>query len=448
MPVRPRVAADRHAVRGPLPPAPRREPVLDIDADKSANEPRPTPERSTGTPPPSCADAVAAARTAFLAGHDDELRDTLAGLEGRYPESPDVVKLRAEWHAFQDDYPAALACARLARLLDPPASRAAAMTVRYSYHALDQAAADAHAVATVRRFPWSSRVLWAAARGSVSAPQYRRLENAWREAAAERDDPVDLLRAVRQLATAAARSDLVEHGIELFVEAIELLDQGVAAPPLEPTRLAGRGAWNAIRDICALLDGARIPFFFAAGTALGFERAGGPLADDGDIDVGILDEHYDPRQLSALIAAHPRFVSQAHPLSDKVHIKHRGGSPVDIFRYYRAEGRLWHDGVFVKWWNTPFEVERRRFDDLDVPLPTHPDRYLSENYADWRTPNPRFDSFSDEAPNCTVHWPAYQRMHFMRRAYQAMSNGDRAATAVELRRAGQPELAERIGAAA
>ncbi|WP_144300424.1 tetratricopeptide repeat protein [Stackebrandtia nassauensis] len=389
--------------------------------------------------------AIVAARAAFRTGLDEQAESLLERLERRFPESADAAKLRAEFHAYHNRYGEALTAARHARLLDPPAAGSAAQTVKYGYHALDHDAADRNAVEMVRRFPVANSVLWAAAKACISGAQFDQLYRAWREGIAGRDEREALLLSVRQLATAAARGHRVEEGIALFRRAITQLHEGDAAPVHNSTKLAGRGAWNAIADIRQLLDDAGVPFFFAAGTALGFERVGRPLSDDGDIDVGIRAEDFDPERLTALVAAHPRFVVDPHPLSKKVHMRHRGGCPVDFFRYYDEGEYVWHDGVFVRWWNTPFKIERREFQGLSIPLPSNPDLYLTENYADWRTPNPEFDSFTEEAPNCTVHWPEYHRLHFMRRAFKAMIAHDRRSAAGDLRRAEQSDLADLIG---
>ncbi|MGH8880489.1 MAG: hypothetical protein ACRD0P_24570, partial [Stackebrandtia sp.] len=65
--------------------------------------------------------------------------------------------------------------------------------------------------------------------------------------------------------------------------------------------------------------------------------------------------------------------------------------------------------------------------------------------ADWRTPNAEFDSFTEEAPNCVVHWPEYHHLHFMRRAFKAMTARDRQTAASDLRHAEQADLAELLG---
>src|SRR5690606_10049917 len=199
-----------------------------------------------------------------------------------------------------------------------------------------------------------------------------------------------------------------------------------------------------IRDLRRVLDRARIPFFFAAGTALGLVREGRPLGADGDIDVGIFDADWDRNALIDLFTADPMFDLDLHPQTEKVGLRHRGGAPVDIFRFYEKDGRIWHDGVFVRWHNSPFQVRRRRVGGMDLPLPADVDRYLTENYGDWRVPRPRFDAFTD-APNVEITWPEYHRVHLLRRAYHRLAVGDRSGAVRELRRAGEDALARRVG---
>jgi hypothetical protein len=98
----------------------------------------------------------------------------------------------------------------------------------------------------------------------------------------------------------------------------------------------------------------------------------------------------------------------------------------------------------VRWHNSSFPVVRQRIGGRSVPLPADPERYLTENYGDdWRTPWPGMDPFTDDAPNLEVTWPEYQRVHLLRRGYERLAAGDRAAASRELRRAGEPELAAR-----
>ena len=77
-------------------------------------------------------------------------------------------------------------------------------------------------------------------------------------------------------------------------------------------------------------------------------------------------------QFVDLFSRHPRFDLDPNPQTQKVALRHRGGSPIDIFRFYEEGGKVWHDGVFVRWRNTPFAVERRELRGLRVPVPARP----------------------------------------------------------------------------
>jgi tetratricopeptide (TPR) repeat protein len=382
-----------------------------------------TPERVRSLPV-----ALAAARQAVRQGYDDLARQLLAAAEERHQPVAGIELVRADLAAFLGDEVAALDHADRARALDPSAAAAAARAVRLRLLLATPQAAD-EALEAVARFPRSAAVLWAAAKGTHDPEQYRRLIGAWRAASR----PADLAGQVPALATAAARAGLLTEAIALHLEALLTSPGGRGSPrSLAEPRLAGRGAWRAIEDLTDALDGGGVPFFFAAGTALGLVREGRPLDLDGDIDVGIHAEDFDRDALLELFRAHPAFALDVdHPGTEKVRLRHRGGSPVDVFRFYEDGGRVWHDGVFVRWWNSPFRVERRPVGTAAFPVPADAERYLTENYGDWRVPEPGFDAFVD-APNLELTWPDYLDLHRVRRAYRSLSAGQVAAGFADL----------------
>ena len=388
-----------------------------------------------GVPTRPLPTALMAAKALFRAGQDDLLAQALTGLERRYPRAAAVRLLRADLWAFQGDYEQALSCAERADQLRPtPAT--VARVVKYGYRARSREQADELAVAAVRRHPRSAEALWPVAVACASPEQYERVERAWQS----RPDPTpgDLLPVVRQLATAASRAGRLDAAANWYRQGIDLLSRaGQPAAKLAVTTLAGLGGRRALEDLCRVLDGAGVRFFFAAGTALGLVREGRLLGADNDIDIGVFDTDWDRPALLRLFQQDPAFDLDEHPQTQKIGLRHRGGSPIDIFRFYRQDGRVWHDGVFVRWWNTPFEVERREVAGLSVPLPADAHRYLAENYGEsWSTPWPGFDAFTEDAPNLEVTWPEYQQVHLLRRAYQAMAAGDRLAAERELQRVG------------
>jgi hypothetical protein len=386
--------------------------------------------------------ALLAARAAFRTGQDDLLETALSTLERRHAGSPDVHVLRADLLTYRGAYAEALSRVELARQLRPSSVGAAARIVSLSYRS-GAADADERAVDAVRRFPVSPTVMWPVAMACRSPEQLDRVSTAWHESVA---DPGGLLRVVRQLSVAASRAGRPEAGVEFFRRAILLVhESGRTAPVTVATKLGGLGASGAIDDLARVFQGARVRFFFAAGTALGLVREGRPLGADGDIDVGVFAEDWDRDTLIGAFTRDPRFDLDLHPLSGKIGLRHRGGSPIDVFRFYREGDRVWHDGVFVRWHNSPFEVVGRPIGGRDLPLPADADRYLTENYGDWRTPNPTFDAFTDDAPNVEVTQPAYQRLHFARRAYDQLARRqvDRARHFLTL--AGEDALAVRLG---
>jgi tetratricopeptide (TPR) repeat protein len=389
--------------------------------------------------------AVLAARAAFRTGQDDLLEDALAKLERRHADAPEVHLLRADLLTFHGRYAEALACAELAQRLRPSSVAAMARIVQLGYRVHDLERADQGAVTAVREFPLAPSVLWPVATACTSAEQYRRIQAAWDAAIA---DPAGLFRVVRQLAVAASRGGLTDAAADLYLRAIRLLPgSGRTAATTVTTRLDGLGSSGAIDDLCRALDDAGIPFFFAAGTALGLVREGRPVGADRDIDLGIFEEHWDRDALIALFTRDPRFDLDLHPQSTKVGLRHRGGSPIDIFKFYEDDGKVWHDGLFVRWHNSAFTVVRRDIGGRGVPVPEDADTYLTENYGDWRTPNAAFDAFTGDAPNLEVTWPEYQRVHYLRRAYDHMVKGevDRARHDLEL--AGEGEVAAAVAGA-
>jgi tetratricopeptide (TPR) repeat protein len=389
--------------------------------------------------------ALLAARAAFRTGQDDLLEQALDSLERRHADSPEVHLLRADLHTFYGRYAEALACVEHARRVRPSSAGAMARMVRLGYRVHDMDVADRTAVTAVGEFPLAPSVMWPVATACRSAEQYRRIKSAWD---ATVTDPAGLFRVVRQLAVAASRGGQTDDAADLYLRAIRLLPgSGRAAATTVTTRLDGLGSSGAIDDLCQAFDGARVPFFFAAGTALGLVREGRPVGADRDIDLGVFEEHWDRDTLIDVFSRHPRFELDLHPQSSKVGLRHRGGSPIDVFKFYREGDKVWHDGLFVRWHNTPFAVVRRSVGGRDVPLPAEADIYLTENYGDWRTPNPAFDAFTGDAPNLAVTWPEYQRVHYLRRAYDHMVKGevDRARHYLEL--AGEGEVAARLAEA-
>ena len=361
-----------------------------------------------------------AARAAFDQGRDELLERILDRARQRYPEDAETHILQADLAAFQGHYEQALQAAETAWLLTPDSADAARRTVRLAAmnaengpgEATDQLSLDA-----MRAFPHAGPVLWAACKNCASRAQFQRIHELWREQCAGSSQAIAA--GGRPIANAALRAGECGTALDILAETalLELRGEGVGTPVREK-RLRGRRSRSVIEDLREVLDSAGIRWFLAAGTALGIIRDGRPLDHDSDIDVGVFDQDWDRERIVQAFRAHPAFdFDLPHPHNPKLGLIHRAGAAIDLFRYYREGEFLYHDGVFVRWFNRPFELEEHQFGKKRVLVPANPEQYLTENYGDWRTPDPEFDAFV-EGPNAETKWPEYQQVHRMRRAYK------------------------------
>src|SRR5690606_9688898 len=77
------------------------------------------------------------------------------------------------------------------------------------------------------------------------------------------------------------------------------------------------------------------------------------------------------------------------------------GTNIDIFVHHREPDVIWHGGVKIRWDNTPFGLVPCDFLGRRFLIPSNADRYLTENYGDWKVPVTDFDSAYD-TPNARV----------------------------------------------
>src|SRR5690554_6688263 len=213
--------------------------------------------------------------------------------------------------------------------------------------------------------------------------------------------------------------------IEFYDNADEVLAALASPPPADEQSGKERkddfsktDAVTALKDLAETLPLERWPWYVVSGTFLGLHRDGGFLAHDYDIDVGIHGEQISVDDLVELLAASPRFVTKKVDLHIEitqddegllhlvkvpalVKLIHENGLNLDVFIHYTENGRCWHGSIIHRWENSPFELEKRELEGVPVYAPKDADRYLTENYGDWRTPVKEFDCTTG-TPNLVV----------------------------------------------
>jgi len=187
---------------------------------------------------------------------------------------------------------------------------------------------------------------------------------------------------------------------ERFLRATRNLAFG--SQPKVQSETWAREAAVALADIHADLQAAGIEMFLISGVFLGAYRENTILGHDRDLDVGV-DERVSMQELLEVVRASNRFIVRPIESENSVYLTHLNGVNVDVFRHFMREGRYVHEGIKVFWWNTPFALVWRDFLGGSYRVPDDAELYLTENYGDWRTPAPEFETFVDTPNMVIVH---------------------------------------------
>ena len=188
-------------------------------------------------------------------------------------------------------------------------------------------------------------------------------------------------------------------------------------------KLKRHHAYSCLYDWSKLFPIEEMPWFVVSGTFLGLIREKNFLAHDYDIDFGVFDDNFDLIKLQKKLhknkdffikkvdlslvgnfkKGHFEFAKNKKPVLVK--IVHRTGINIDLFVHYADNNHprkvIWHGSSYHRWDNSPFKLKEYNFIDLPVLGPINYDKYLTENYGDWRTPVTDFH-FTTGTPNLSI----------------------------------------------
>lgn len=193
-----------------------------------------------------------------------------------------------------------------------------------------------------------------------------------------------------------------------------------ALPAFDPAPARGKATdpYFTLDDALAALgtlDGTlKMPWYIISGTFLGAVREGTFLSHDYDIDIGINAEDFsESALLEAILQAsdltlvnispHLHLTEHNGVLTDHArpalyHILHISGIGIDVFIHHLDGDLRWHGSAEHRWDNHDFALIDYTISGLPVRGPALADRYLTENYGDWRTPVKTFNC-STGTPN-------------------------------------------------
>ncbi len=181
-----------------------------------------------------------------------------------------------------------------------------------------------------------------------------------------------------------------------------------------------KDAYTTIADLRSLMSQLEWPWYVVSGTLLGAVREQDFLGHDYDIDVGVDYGDFDLSQLQDKVddsggiwfikSRSYCFFREPTPEGNiyyqrmkkpiLVKLVHHTGLVIDLFVHVAEEGVIWHGSAIHRWDNSPFELAEYHLGREPVMGAADADRYLTENYGDWKTPVLNFDCSIDPPNIC------------------------------------------------
>jgi len=152
---------------------------------------------------------------------------------------------------------------------------------------------------------------------------------------------------------------------------------------------------NALRNVVHQLDRHGITAFLIGGALIGAMRGGELLAFDKDIDFGVFAS-VTVADLDRALARGTDFRRIHRPDQEGIVVSYRSSDGVgfDFSRVFCGDTQVWYglnSGPYtIKWLHQPFDLIDIEFHGVRVKIPDDADRFLTEEYGDWRTPDPYF----------------------------------------------------------
>lgn len=223
------------------------------------------------------------------------------------------------------------------------------------------------------------------------------------------------IEALLMMAQAAKQLGCYNLAQSLLVKRIQhvliLYPNGRPSKPSNTNQGFSERARQALLDLKHCLALSNTEFFLVSGTLLGCIREGKLLSHDKDIDVGIMAP-INKAQLEQHIIEHPALALLPGP-KDKLFVQHKNGVLIDIFIHWQENSLILHQGLTAAWWNSPFKLIPSTFLDETFLIPADYDRYLTENYGNWRIPNTEFDTFLDTT-NMLIYNPNELQCYYLK----------------------------------
>jgi tetratricopeptide (TPR) repeat protein len=219
----------------------------------------------------------------------------------------------------------------------------------------------------------------------------------------------------------------LSHALDALTTNDECMPNGVISESEIPSYPV-QGYPDALRAAVKKLSAHGIEATLICGTLIGAMREKDFFSFDKDIDLGI-DGSVTPAQLDAMFGDDPDFSRLSSLGDDEILCSYafRGTVAIDFFRIFHEPDRTWYGlhwhGEIIKWVHRPFTTRDFFWQGVNVKIPDDADRFLTECYGDWRTPDPFFAAWA--SPNMEGGFPIIARAIAYGQIFKAAWQGQR-----------------------
>ncbi|TXE83640.1 hypothetical protein FPD46_01825 [Campylobacter peloridis] len=189
-----------------------------------------------------------------------------------------------------------------------------------------------------------------------------------------------------------------------YIRAKEYIKKSILQCPIEAVnkknKMVEQDAINALKDIKKVFDSIKVKFFLVSGTFLGCIREGGFIGHDYDIDIGIWSEDYNDKVKNKILE-YGVFMQYDLNWLGGLKLKHINGVKIDVFLHFKEDDKIYHQGDVAKWHNTTLQLQKYNFIGDEYYGFMDFNKYLSENYGNWKVKKVDFDNILD-TPNANI----------------------------------------------
>lgn len=262
-----------------------------------------------------------------------------------------------------------------------------------------------------KNFLLSRPKTWQYISDSIKCHEFYKLENLYKKSVKKHIIKEDDTRILNFIVKAAIQTKNYNKAEIIYNKIIELNSKNGYIT--KEKHINNKNALNALSQLAKIAKQNNIKLFILSGTLLGIIRDNRLIKNDKDLDTGVMAIS-DFKSLKMEVLKSGFFTLLKQRTQHTIRIKHINGTPIDIFLHWKQKNKIFHGGAKAIWENTNFNLREITFHGINLLIPQDYNKYLTENYGDWRAKKIIFDSIFD-TPNSKIVSICEMRIHCLQK---------------------------------